>query len=48
MSSGAGETVCGVGGLMCSYYWGASAGAAVTLCLALYFFLSLLLAPKRR
>lgn len=43
-----GAVVCGVGGLMCSYYWGASAGAAVTLCLALYFFLSLLLAPKRR
>ena len=43
-----GAVVCGVGGLMCSYYWGASAGAAVTLCLALYFFLSLLSAPKRR
>lgn len=43
-----GAVVCGVGGLMCSYYWGASAGAAVTLILALYFFLSLLLAPKRR
>lgn len=43
-----GAVVCGVGGLMCSYYWGTSAGAAVTLCLALYFFLSLLLAPKRR
>lgn len=43
-----GAVACGVGGLMCSYYWGASAGAAVTLILALYFFLSLLLAPKRR
>ena len=43
-----GAVVCGIGGLMCSYYWGASAGAAVTLILALYFFLSLLSAPKKR
>ena len=43
-----GAVVCGIGGLMCSYYGGASAGAAVTLILALYFFLSLLSAPKKR
>ncbi len=43
-----GAVLCGVGGLMCSYYWGASAGAAVTLILALYFFLSLLFVPKKR
>jgi len=42
-----GALVCGVGGLMCSYRLGVSAGAAVTLLLALYFALSLLLSPKK-
>lgn len=43
-----GAILCGIGGLMCSYYWGTSAGAAVTLCLAVCFFLSLLFMPKKR
>jgi len=42
-----GATVCGIGGLMCSYYQGASAGAAITLFLAGYFLLSLLLSRRR-
>lgn len=37
-----GGLVCGIGGLMVSYYLGASAGASITLLLALWFFLSLL------
>ena len=37
-----GGLVCGIGGLMVSYYLGASTGAAITLLLALWFFLSLL------
>lgn len=43
-----GAVVCGVGGLMCSYYWGASAGAAITLLLAGTFFLSLAGGRQRR
>lgn len=38
----AGGLVCGIGGLMVSYYLGASTGASITLLLALWFFLSLL------
>jgi zinc transport system permease protein len=30
-------TVCGIAGLMTSYYIGSSAGASITLCLALFF-----------
>ena len=37
-----GGLVCGIGGLMVSYYLGASTGASITLLLALWFFLSLL------
>ncbi len=42
-----GALVCGVAGLMTSYYIGASAGAAITLYLALYFALATLLRKKR-
>lgn len=35
-----GALVCGILGLMASYYWGCSTGAAVSLLLAVYFFLS--------
>ena len=37
-----GGVVCGIGGLLVSYYLGASTGASITLLLALWFFLSLL------
>ena len=37
-----GGIVCGIGGLMVSYYFGASTGASITLLLALWFFLTLL------
>ncbi len=37
-----GALVCGVAGLFLSYYVGSSTGACVTLCLALYFLLSIL------
>ena len=37
-----GGMVCGIGGLLVSYYLGASTGASITLLLALWFFLSLL------
>ncbi len=43
-----GAVVCGVAGLMCSYYKGASAGAAITLFLAACFALSLLGAGKQK
>ncbi len=43
-----GAVVCGVGGLMLSYYIGASAGASVTLCLAGWFAVSLLLRGRGR
>lgn len=35
-----GALICGILGLMASYYWGCSTGAAVSLLLAVYFFLS--------
>ncbi len=38
-----GALVCGILGLMASYYWGCSTGAAVSLLLAVYFFLGFLL-----
>ena len=41
-----GGLVCGVGGLMVSYYLGASTGASITVLLALWFFLSLLFKGK--
>ncbi len=41
-----GAVACGVAGLMCSYYGGASAGAAVTLFLAAYFAASLVPAGR--
>lgn len=41
-----GGLVCGVGGLMVSYYLGASTGASITVLLALWFFLSLLFKRK--
>ena len=44
-----GALVCGVGGLMVSYYWGCSTGAAISLLLALYFFVGFLLRrPDRK
>lgn len=33
-----GALICGILGLMTSYYWGCSAGAAISLLLAIYFF----------
>lgn len=42
-----GGLVCGIGGLMLSYYWGASTGASITLLLAIWFFLSLLFRGKK-
>ena len=39
--------VCGVAGLLTSYYLGASTGASITLLLALWFFLSLLFRNRR-
>ncbi|MCI8827245.1 MAG: metal ABC transporter permease [Ruminiclostridium sp.] len=43
----AGGLVCGVAGLMLSYYVGASTGASITLLLALWFFVTLLLRKRR-
>ena len=42
-----GGVVCGIGGLMVSYYLGTSTGASITLLLALGFFLTLLLKRTR-
>lgn len=42
-----GGLVCGIGGLMLSYYAGASTGAAITILLAAWFFLTLLLRRKQ-
>ena len=40
-------TVCGIAGLMTSYYMGSSAGASITLYLALFFALSIVERKKR-
>ena len=42
-----GGVACGIGGLMVSYYLGTSTGASITLLLALWFFLTLLLKRTR-
>ena len=42
-----GGIVCGIGGLMVSYYFGASTGASITLLLALWFFITLLFKRAR-
>ena len=42
-----GGLVCGIGGLMLSYYVGASTGASITILLAVWFFLTLLLRGKQ-
>ena len=42
-----GGVVCGIGGLMVSYYLGTSTGASITLLRALWFFLTLLLKRTR-
>ena len=42
-----GGVVCGIGGLMVSYYLGTSTGSSITLLLALWFFLTLLLKRTR-
>ena len=42
-----GAIAAGIAGLMISYYKGASAGAAITLCLAVYFALSFALRKRR-
>ena len=42
-----GGVVCGIGGLIVSYYLGTSTGASITLLLALWFFLTLLLKRSR-
>lgn len=42
-----GGVVCGIGGLMVSYYLGTSTGASITLLLTLWFFLTLLLKRTR-
>jgi len=41
-----GAVISGVAGLMTSYYWGASAGSAITLYLAVWFMLTFLLRKK--
>lgn len=43
-----GALVCGIGGLMISYYWGASTGAAISLLLAVFFFVGFLLRRQDR
>lgn len=40
-----GALICGILGLMTSYYWGASTGAAISLLLAIYFFAGFLFRP---
>jgi zinc transport system permease protein len=40
-----GAIVCGIAGLMVSYYLGSSTGASITLCLALWFAISFPLSP---
>ena len=42
-----GGVVCGIGGLIVSYYLGTSTGASISLLLALWFFLTLLLKRTR-
>ena len=42
-----GGLVCGIGGLLGSYYLGASTGASITLLLAVWFFVSLLFRKSR-
>lgn len=42
-----GALVCGIGGLLVSYYLGASTGASITLLLAVWFFVSLLFRKSR-
>lgn len=42
-----GGLVCGIGGLLVSYYLGASTGASITLLLAVWFFVSLLFRKSR-
>ena len=42
-----GALICGIMGLMASYYWGCSTGAAVSLLLAVYFFAGFLLRRGR-
>ena len=43
-----GALICGILGLMASYYWGCSTGAAVSLLLAVYFFVGFLLRSRAR
>ena len=42
-----GGLVCGIGGLMLSYYVGSSTGASITILLSVWFFLTLLLRGKQ-
>jgi zinc transport system permease protein len=42
-----GAVICGILGLMTSYYWGCSTGAAISLLLAVYFFLGFGLGRRR-
>ena len=42
-----GGLVCGIGGLLLSYYVGASTGASITILLAIWFFLTLLLRGRQ-
>jgi len=42
-----GAVVCSLAGLMLSYYRGASAGAAITLCLAVYFIVGMAFQKRR-
>jgi zinc transport system permease protein len=41
-----GALVCGVGGLLVSFYIGSSTGASITLLLALYFFVTFALRER--
>ena len=42
-----GALICGILGLLASYYWGCSTGAAISLLLAVYFFVGFLLRRGR-
>ena len=42
-----GALVCGITGLMMSYYWGCSTGAAISLLLSVYFFVGFVLRGRR-
>ena len=40
--------VCGISGLLISYYIGASSGAAISICLGIWFVVTFLIGQKRK